>query len=1174
MKQIILFITLFSSLYLAACASQPERISTATDRAGAAADSEAARQARQTASEGSRMLARGNIRGALAKAEESVIIEPTFDGYYLKGLALSRLGRADEAKEALESAEKLEPSHEQLLLTLAMIYTAEESYEKAQEKYLKLRKEHPDDLVYAYRVGVGYKLLKDYEKAYEALKKSDQDGFRYRDQTLLQLGDVALELKKFDEAEQYFARAKKQNPRLHDAQSGRQASATGRWLDQGNTALKNKDYAGAKSAFTEAVKLSPESAAPRMLLATALISLEEYPAAEAQLQKAVNLDPKSPKARVLLADVYRKQNKFAAAEKTLEDAIRDGATADLHNQLGLYYRDTGEIQKSLASFKKATTMDPKYFPAWINQFFALVDTRQYTDARASLNEAKKLKPDDPRVKEADEFLSVASALSEGDLHFSQNRFGSALKAYEKALKIKKHPIVYNSIASAELARNRLNSAAANFKNALSLDKNNIQALEGLLRVYTRSGNRSARNGILNRVNALSKENPEAALAIGKLFEEEDRLQQALNHYKQMQRVHGNNPVYNSRIAAVYHKMAVQYNDRGDFNSALSLVKRAKQADPDVAGLAETEKIIEDNRKHRRYIPELKEAERSFQRADYSKAEQQYRALYAKWKRPAFLVRIAESVIRQGKEAEGFGILEEAMAKQPEEIEIRESMYAQLMNAGKEDEAKKGFLSIVKKNENAYYSHYKLGVLHLMEEEDQKALDRFELALIYRPDFLPARLARGVAFYKNENFDRAKEDFKDSLKYDTFGKDMAQLNLALMDFNENRVEKAKQSFEEITKLYPEFPDAHYHLSFVYFDRGRLNDAEKSMRKAIDLKNDPEYTLALLKILEKKMQATPAAKRDYRETALAFVRQYPNHEKSADIRDALRRLTSDQRILSEGPSVLKRPDRVFQVGHFVVSQSGSQIQAVRSGEEVPRYNLRYRKIQDIIPGRWMVVLADGYVRWIDTMLGDEIRKVKAPAGACSLTGSHSNTGVLSGCEKDSQTLTRMDETRAQATGQFLFAGAFFRWKSGKLIRLDENLKDTDTEISFARGPAPEAVRAGDYTYVMRKDKGFLVFDKNGKEAGSSDETFSSAGSDGQNFYLISGMKIGVVESGSDSVDWVSVRYTPEKADSVKKLNDGNILYTSKGNKIRLVNTEGKVLWTADADRYKGRMLSVYY
>ncbi|HUW62471.1 MAG TPA: tetratricopeptide repeat protein [Candidatus Bathyarchaeia archaeon] len=65
-------------------------------------------------------------------------------------------------------------------------------------------------------------------------------------------------------------------------------------LKSGADAVKNKDFAGAESAFRDSVRLAPTSAQIRLALGAVLAQRQKFKEAEEQLRLAAQLEPRKP----------------------------------------------------------------------------------------------------------------------------------------------------------------------------------------------------------------------------------------------------------------------------------------------------------------------------------------------------------------------------------------------------------------------------------------------------------------------------------------------------------------------------------------------------------------------------------------------------------------------------------------------------------------------------------------------------------------------------------------------------------------------------------------------------------------------------------------------------------------------------------------------------------------
>ena len=77
----------------------------------------------------------------------------------------------------------------------------------------------------------------------------------------------------------------------------------------------------------------------------------------------------------------------------------DPSRATFHSNLGYALQQTGRMDRAVAEYHEALRLDPKLVSAWINLATALSrDPKTRPQARAALERARQLSPDDPRVK--------------------------------------------------------------------------------------------------------------------------------------------------------------------------------------------------------------------------------------------------------------------------------------------------------------------------------------------------------------------------------------------------------------------------------------------------------------------------------------------------------------------------------------------------------------------------------------------------------------------------------------------------------------------------------------------------------------------------------------------------------------------------------------------------------
>jgi Flp pilus assembly protein TadD len=100
-------------------------------------------------------------------------------------------------------------------------------------------------------------------------------------------------------------------------------------------------------------------------LGTALLGTQDLQGSLTELQRAVELDP---------------------------------GRAAFHSNLGYALQQSGRIDRATAEYREALRLDPNFASAWINLATALArDPKSRAEARAALERARSLSPNDPRV---------------------------------------------------------------------------------------------------------------------------------------------------------------------------------------------------------------------------------------------------------------------------------------------------------------------------------------------------------------------------------------------------------------------------------------------------------------------------------------------------------------------------------------------------------------------------------------------------------------------------------------------------------------------------------------------------------------------------------------------------------------------------------------------------------
>ena len=1157
------------------------------------------REAQEMVNRANKLYVRKREKEALKLARESIEVHETFEGYYLIGTILYQQNKVEDSRDAYLKAEKLNSTDQQLLLTIGTVYTALGDLNAAQERYLRLHATYPDDPTYAYKVGTTYKNLRDYDKAYEYLKKAEVDDFEYLDQVYLQLGDVALELKRYDESEAYFAKAKARNPKLRDAAKGGQATQVARKLEEGNAAFREKKYDEALKHFNEAKRLAPQQSAPYLLAGSTLLVTEDYDEARANLLKAVEYNPGDPKGYSLLGSAYHKQKNYRSALQTFERGLEVAPESfEILNKTGLVYRDREENRKAIDAFSRAVRLKPDFVPARVNLAFALLDDKRYVDARREFEEAQKYDPNDPELKKGAQLVEIYTLLDRGDRFFKDRRFVQALGEYERALQIRDDvPLVHNSIGRTQIERKQYTEAEAAYQKSLSLDENNVPALQGLLRVYSLRGLKAKEKETLARLQKLTNNDITAAITVGRIKEDSGDLAGAEKYYLDLMKQYPEETAVKRRLGYVYYKQALEQNERERFKPALALFEKAEKYNPEIPQLPETLKVVRENVEYAALLPKLKRAEALFARGRHREALPLFEQVYAKLPRAPILVKIANCHISLGNDQKGIALLEQAEKDSAGvDVEISEAIYNYLLQKGEVDRAEQGFRKIVNTNPDAYYSWYKLGIIDLMRKKPDAAVEKFNRSVIYKPDFAVGYIARGVALYGKGERKRAQLEFEEALKRDREAV-LASFNIGVLYYNEEMLGKAKEIFQDLVKEFPDFCDARYQLSYIYFREDALEEAEREIRACMKDRDDARDHWALAQIYEKKFQKSrnPQDGEALRSVYRDIIARFPSSKYAADSRRKMLTVAPDTRIVQPYPlsGAAAKQDPILYNGDLILIED-KRIVAFDSAAKKKRYEIKTAKrARGLMADDVLHVLADGMVAIYDTHDGSLLTSFPAPAGATAITGAYNRIGITVSTKQSSE--LRVYDRRGRVRGRFAgetgsrfhgFGENFYRLDrkgNSAVVRLLPALNEKaatadavevskaftgELAVPFGRlRSVPNVSDDGERLYLFQPGDRVVVLSATDAgvelsgtiKVGSGTATFEVGGGDaGPRILIPSANQVSVYDASGKIVATVKLPVAMLSQYSLKALPGEKFLYVSRDRQLRQLDYQGKELW----------------
>jgi tetratricopeptide (TPR) repeat protein len=156
----------------------------------------------------------------------------------------------------------------------------------------------------------------------------------------------------------------------------------------------------AVASLARAAELDPGRAERHGNYGTALLMRGRVPDAVREYEIQVRLAPNDARAHADLGTALLAQNQLERGVAELQRAVAaDPKRATYHSNLGYALQLQGKTDAAIAAYRKAIELDDKLASAWINLATALAKTpSRRAEARAALEHARAIDPQDPRVK--------------------------------------------------------------------------------------------------------------------------------------------------------------------------------------------------------------------------------------------------------------------------------------------------------------------------------------------------------------------------------------------------------------------------------------------------------------------------------------------------------------------------------------------------------------------------------------------------------------------------------------------------------------------------------------------------------------------------------------------------------------------------------------------------------
>ena len=504
------------------------------------------------------------LKLAIEQYEQIVKLDPTsVDDHLLLGRLYRLNNELAKAESELKTAIKIDPSSEEAVTTLAMLYTDEGDTSRA----LKVLSSIPDSArsakLYS-ALGAAYEQRKDYRSAIDAYKhaivldRDNLDAIRGLAENLLNDGQL-------DNALEQYKVIADSNP--EDAQTYVRMAEIYRRQGKYDLALENLKRADtlvpdtmdvpysmaavyqAQGRYDDAIKLLQDlvkkteksevgtSQADRNNRAIFIERLgmiyreqENYPAAVDTFRKMLTLGDENARSGYQeIIDTYREAKEWPQATAAAKEAVQKMPDdRDLRMVLDAQLADMGQADQAVSDIRSLLKGGPADREVYVRLGIIYTRTKSWNDALESLAKAEQLstKPED---KAYVYFLR-------GDLYQRQKMYDQAEGEFRKVLAITspgdpQSAATLNYLGYMNADRGvKLEESLNYIKQALTFEPNNPAYLDSLGWAYFKLGKYDLAEDNLNKAAAHMGSDPTVQEHLGDLYQKTGRLKLAASHW--------------------------------------------------------------------------------------------------------------------------------------------------------------------------------------------------------------------------------------------------------------------------------------------------------------------------------------------------------------------------------------------------------------------------------------------------------------------------------------------------------------------------------------------------------------------------------------------------------------------------------------------------------------------
>ena len=254
-------------------------------------------------------------------------------------------------------------------------------------------------------------------------------------------------------------------------------------------------------------------------------------------------------------------NSFKKALKIKPDYV------EVHNNMGIAFKDQGDQEKAIKSFKQAIEIKPDFYEAYNNIGVVLKDQGDQEKAIENYEHAVKIKPD-----------YVEAYYNMGNAFKTQGKLEEAIEAYNKAVSIDPDYFkAYNNLGNSLRERGKLEDSIDAFNKALIVNPDYAETHNNMGITLQEMGKLQEAIEAYNKAVLINPKYAEGYNNMGNTFRNQEKLEESLGAYSKALSI---NPNY----ADAYNNMGNSLREIGKLEEAIEAYNKALSIKHDYADI--------------------------------------------------------------------------------------------------------------------------------------------------------------------------------------------------------------------------------------------------------------------------------------------------------------------------------------------------------------------------------------------------------------------------------------------------------------------------------------------------------------------------------------------------------------------------------------------------------------